>query len=69
QVAAFADRHLSVRKSGDGSVTASGVERLDEAARVRELSRMLGGLEDSELGQAHADELLAVAAPDRSGRS
>ncbi|MBO0827952.1 MAG: DNA repair protein RecN [Streptosporangiales bacterium] len=68
QVAAFADRHLSVRKSGDGGVTASGVERLDEAARVRELSRMLGGLEDSELGQAHADELLAVAAPDRSGR-
>ncbi|HEX6446065.1 MAG TPA: DNA repair protein RecN [Streptosporangiales bacterium] len=69
QVAAFADRHLSVRKSGDGTVTSSGVELLDDAARVRELSRMLGGLEDSELGQAHADELLAMAAPDRSGRA
>jgi DNA repair protein RecN (Recombination protein N) len=39
--------------------------RLDQGARVRELSRMLGGLEDSEHGQAHAEELLAVAAQER----
>ena len=48
QVAAFADNHLVVQKSDDGLVTASGVVRLDQGARVRELSRMLGGLEDSE---------------------
>ena len=30
-------------------------------AGVRELSRMLAGLEDSEFGQAHAEELLAMA--------
>ncbi|MFE2866906.1 DNA repair protein RecN [Embleya sp. NPDC059259] len=62
QVAAFADRHLVVEKSSDGSVTRSGVVTLDDAARVRELSRMLAGLEDSELGRAHAEELLATAA-------
>jgi DNA repair protein RecN (Recombination protein N) len=62
QVAAFADNHLVVAKSNDGSVTSSGVIRLDHAGRVRELSRMLGGLEDSEYGQAHAAELLALAA-------
>jgi len=62
QVAAFADNHLVVEKSGDGLVTESGVVRLDQAARVRELSRMLAGLEDSEFGQAHAEELLAMAA-------
>lgn len=28
---------------------------------MRELSRMLAGLEDSELGRAHAEELLAAA--------
>jgi DNA repair protein RecN (Recombination protein N) len=39
--------------------------RLDQAARVRELSRMLGGLEDSEHGQAHAEELLELAARER----
>src|SRR5690242_19338156 len=66
QVAAFADNHLVVQKSDDGLVTASGVVRLDRAARVRELSRMLGGLEDSEHGQAHAEELLELAARERT---
>ncbi len=65
QVAAFADNHLVVEKANDGLVTASGVVRLDQQARVRELSRMLGGLEDSEYGQAHAEELLTLAANER----
>ncbi len=65
QVAAFADNHLVVTKAGDGLVTASGVVRLDQTGRVRELSRMLAGLEDSEFGRAHAEELLAMAAKER----
>jgi DNA repair protein RecN (Recombination protein N) len=65
QVAAFADNHLMVEKSGDGLVTESGVTRLDRPGRVRELSRMLGGLEESDFGQAHADELLAMADRER----
>jgi DNA repair protein RecN (Recombination protein N) len=68
QVAAFADAHLVVEKSGDGSVTRSGVTALDQTGRVRELSRMLAGLEDSEFGKAHAEELLALAAAERSQR-
>jgi DNA repair protein RecN (Recombination protein N) len=67
QVAAFADTHLVVEKADDGSVTRSGVTRLDDAGRVRELSRMLAGLEDSELGRAHANELLVAAATERAG--
>jgi DNA repair protein RecN (Recombination protein N) len=66
QVAAFADNHLVVEKSDDGLVTSSGVVRLDQAGRVRELSRMLAGLEDSEYGKAHAEELLALAAGERA---
>ncbi|MEE2045449.1 DNA repair protein RecN, partial [Nocardiopsis tropica] len=66
QVAAFADAHLVVEKSTEGLVTESGVVRLDRAGRVRELSRMLAGLEDSELGRAHAEELLTNAAPERA---
>jgi DNA repair protein RecN (Recombination protein N) len=54
-----------VEKSDDGRVTRSGVTTLDSAGRVRELSRMLAGLEDSELGRAHAEELLAIAAAER----
>jgi DNA repair protein RecN (Recombination protein N) len=61
QVAAFADRHVVVVKSDDGTVTTSGLTALDDAGRVRELSRMLAGLEDSETARAHAEELLAAA--------
>jgi DNA repair protein RecN (Recombination protein N) len=66
QVAAFADAHLVVEKSTEGLVTESGVVRLDRGGRVRELSRMLAGLEDSELGRAHAEELLTNADPERA---
>jgi DNA repair protein RecN (Recombination protein N) len=66
QVAAFADNHLVVSKSSDGTITSTSVIRLDHEARVRELSRMLAGLEDSEFGQAHAAELLAMAADQAS---
>ncbi|WP_219468355.1 DNA repair protein RecN [Nonomuraea rhizosphaerae] len=65
QVAAFADQHLVVEKASDGSVVRSGVVTLNHEGRVRELSRMLAGLEDSELGRAHAEELLGLAAADR----
>ncbi len=66
QVAAFADTHLVVEKADDGSVTRSGIISLDEEGRVRELSRMLAGLENSEFGRAHASELLAAAAAERA---
>jgi DNA repair protein RecN (Recombination protein N) len=66
QVAAFADRHVVVVKSDDGTVTSSGLTVLDDAGRVRELSRMLAGLEDSETALAHAQELLAAAQDARS---
>lgn len=61
QVAAFADRHLVVEKTDDGSVTRSGVQAMEGEDRVRELSRMLAGQEDSRLARAHAEELLEAA--------
>lgn len=64
QVAAFADRQLLVEKTNDGSVTRSGVTALEGEDRVRELSRMLAGQEDSETARAHAEELLATARAD-----
>jgi DNA repair protein RecN (Recombination protein N) len=68
QVAAFANAHLVVEKASNGSVVSSGISRLDDAGRVRELSRMLAGLEDSEYGQAHAGELLAAAGAERASQ-
>ncbi|WP_055693825.1 DNA repair protein RecN [Streptomyces prasinopilosus] len=64
QVAAFADRQLLVAKTNDGTVTRSGVKLLEGEDRIRELSRMLAGQEDSETARAHAEELLATARAD-----
>jgi DNA repair protein RecN (Recombination protein N) len=63
-VAAFADTHLVVDKSPDtgAGVTATDIRAVEGEDRVRELARMLSGLADSDTGQAHARELLAVAA-------
>ena len=62
QIAAFADRHVAVRRSGDDVQ----VDVLDPAGRLAELSRMLAGLESSELARAHAAELLDLAAAERA---
>ena len=66
QVAAYADQHVVVVKSSDGSVTTAGLTALSDEGRVRELSRMLAGLEDSDTAIAHAQELLDSAQESRS---
>jgi DNA repair protein RecN (Recombination protein N) len=65
QVAAFADRHLVVDKQATGGITRSDVRRVDEQDRVRELARMLAGMDSTETGRAHAEELLAAADADK----
>ena len=66
QVAAFADNHLVVRKSATSSGTTTLVESVGGSERLEELSRMLAGLPESELGRGHAEELLHVASAYKS---
>ena len=65
QIACFADQHVRVRK--DEGVAQLDV--LDDRERIPELSRMLAGLEGSEHGASHAEELLAEAARSRQAVS
>ena len=65
QVAAYADRHLVVRKTDDGHITASGVAVVTGEERLRELARMMGGVEDSDVAIEHAKELLGQASTSR----
>lgn len=59
QVAAFADRHLHVKKCVEGGRTVSRVEALErEAERRRSIARMMAGTEDR-TALAAAGELLA----------
>jgi DNA repair protein RecN (Recombination protein N) len=65
QVAAFADRHLVVNKSAKGGVNRSDVRMVEDKDRVVELARMLAGMDSTETGRAHAEELLSVAEKDK----
>lgn len=58
QIAALGDAHFRVEKTTDGARTQTNVVRLDEEGRVRELSRLVGGAEDSESSLAHARHML-----------
>src|SRR5665811_291479 len=59
QVAAFADRHIVVEKSGGTDVvTAADVRAVTGDDRVIELARMISGQEDSATALQHAAELL-----------
>jgi len=64
QVAAYADCHLVVRRTDDGQITASGVVAVSGDERLRELARMMAGVENSDVAMQHARELLA-----QTGRS
>ncbi|HEX8013553.1 MAG TPA: DNA repair protein RecN [Casimicrobiaceae bacterium] len=61
QVAACADSHYRVLKKGRADSVATALVRLDAAAKVEELARMLGGHEITAKTRAHAEELLAHA--------
>ena len=65
QVAAYADRHLVVRKASDGHITSSGVHALDDDERLRELARMMSGAE-TEAALDHARELVAATSARRA---
>lgn len=61
QVAAQGHAHYRVSKDVAGGVTHSAVVALDQAARIEELSRMLGGVEITGETRAHARQMLERA--------
>jgi len=58
QVAALGDHHLQVSKQSDSAVTISQINYLDKPLRVKELARMMGGIEITEQTLSHAKEML-----------
>lgn len=61
QIAAFADRQIAVRREGDDV----SIEVLSPEERLGEISRMLAGLESSDMARGHAAELLELASAER----
>ncbi|MDR1691844.1 MAG: DNA repair protein RecN [Oscillospiraceae bacterium] len=58
QIAAFADTHFRVEKDFSGGRTVTRVQKLDRAARVEELARLMAGFPVTESARRTAEELL-----------
>jgi len=58
QVAARGTAHYFIAKSSEGTVTRTGVSRLDSDGRRHEIARMLSGAEITPEARAQADRLL-----------
>ncbi|MGD7045542.1 DNA repair protein RecN [Jeotgalibacillus proteolyticus] len=61
QVAAISDRHLFISKEVKNDRTITHVEPLEKRDRVLEISRMISGVEITDLTLSHAKELLDLA--------
>jgi len=61
QVAAQANRQLRVQKQAIDGQTYTEIQPLDEAQRIDEIARMLGGTEITDTTRAHAAEMLSIA--------
>lgn len=60
QVAAQADWQWRVSKDSSSGETRSSLEELDDAGRVEEIARMLGGVSITDTTRSHAAELLSL---------
>ena len=63
QIAAFADRHFRIAKTGRGAKTLARVEVLEGDQRVEEIARMAGGESVTAATRDHARELLGLKTP------
>jgi DNA repair protein RecN (Recombination protein N) len=61
QVAAMADSHLYIHKEVTNERTKTSVKELDDEEQIREIARMISGVEITELTKQHSKELLNLA--------
>lgn len=61
QVAAMADNHLYISKQEKGNRTQTLVSPLSKQEKVKEVARMISGVEITDLTKKHARELLEIA--------
>jgi DNA repair protein RecN (Recombination protein N) len=59
QVASQAHHHFRVEKTSAAGTTSTAVVALDEAERLEEIARMLGGVKITEQSRAHASEMIS----------
>ncbi|MBE7032283.1 MAG: DNA repair protein RecN [Ruminococcaceae bacterium] len=61
QIASMADNHFLIEKDQSGDKASTSVRLLDEAARIHELARIIGGVTVTDLTLENAREMLRMA--------
>lgn len=69
QVAAMADAHLYISKETKGDRTVTSISELQSEEKVKEVARMISGVEITDLTKQHASELLQLANQMKVGAS
>ncbi|GAB6929878.1 DNA repair protein RecN [Paenibacillus sp. JCM 10914] len=69
QVACMADHQYLIEKQLESERTLTKVKHLNEEGRIKELARMLGGVEITEKTLHHAQEMLNLAAAQKASRT
>jgi DNA repair protein RecN (Recombination protein N) len=67
QIASFADHHYLVEKHEKNGRTVAAIEKLDGAARTREIGRMLSGQRLTPEALKHAEQLIRMSTSEPSG--
>lgn len=67
QVAALCDHHYLISKSTDGERTKTAVQPLNEEERIKEIARMISGVQITEATLDHAKEMLEIAKQTKEG--
>ncbi len=58
QIACFSDAHYFIDKFVEKDRTKIKIKKLDSQGKIKEISRMMSGLEDSDISVMHAEELI-----------
>jgi DNA repair protein RecN (Recombination protein N) len=58
QIACFSDAHYFIDKFIEGKRTKIKIKKLDPDSKIKEISRMISGMKESDISVKHAEELL-----------
>lgn len=61
QIAAMADSHYIIEKNSDGETTHTDIKKLDVASSVKEVARIIGGVQVTEAVMTNAKEMIQLA--------
>ena len=61
QIAAMADSHYIIEKNSDGETTHTDIKKLDVISSVKEVARIIGGVQITEAVMTNAKEMIQLA--------